>query len=201
MRKIRILIFLIACITMFLGWNVWAESASDGRSEEYLRDITPQQSEGVSMATALTLDFFVPGGGHFYTGNMYTGYFFAGAKLFAAYLIYYSYRDWMYRKSLLRAAKRANEEIDPDHELEFAHPEGGYHTVKEFQRDYDRAAQRITFSVLATATLYSVSLLMTYNAVHKINERSIPVFEIGYSRAILQSGEEDVIMFSFNGRF
>lgn len=200
MRKIRIIIFLIACSTTFLSWNARAESAS-GRSEEYLRDITPEQSGGVSMATALALDFFVPGGGHFYTGNMYTGYVFAGAKLFAAYLIYFSYRDWMYRKSLFRAAKRANAEIDPNHELEFEHPEGGYHTVEEFRRDYDRAAQRFTFSILGTAALYSVSLLMTYNAVHKINERRIPVFEIGYSRAILQSGEEDIIMVSFNGRF
>lgn len=153
------------------------------------------------MATALALDLVLPGGGHFYAGNMYAGYFFAGAKLFAAYLIYFSYRDWVYRKSLYRAAKKANAEIDPNHELEFEHPEGGYNTVEEFRRDYDRAAQRITFSALGTAALYSVSLLVTYHSVKKINERHIPTFEIGYSRGIIGYDIEDVITFTFNGRF
>lgn len=201
MNIIRTICFLLACSMTLFGWDARAESTPDGRGEEYLRDITPEQGEGVSMAAALTLDLIVPGGGHFYVGNIYSGYFFAGAKLLAAYCIYFSYRDWIYRRSLYRAAKRANAEIDPNHELEFESPEGGYNTVEEFRRDYDRAAQRITFSVLGTAALYTVSMILTYHSVKKINERRIPAFEIGYYRGIIGDGGEDVITFSFNGRF
>lgn len=200
MRIIRVVSFLLGLFLTLSGGNIQAESASGARSEEFLRDITPEQDTGISMTTALTLDLVVPGGGHFYVGNMYTGYFFAGAKLFAAYLIYFSYRDWIYRKSLYRAAKKANAEIDPNHELEFENPGGGYSTVDEFRRDYDRAAQRITFSVLGTAALYTASLLLTYHSVKKINERRIPTFEIGYSCGIIGHSREDVITISFNGR-
>jgi hypothetical protein len=198
MKLIRIILLIASAI--FLGWNTHAESAS-GEPDEYLRDIAPERAGGVSMATALALDLIVPGGGHFYCGNVYTGYVFAGVKLFAGYLVYYSYRDWVYRRSLYRAAKRANAEIDPNHELEFEEPGGGYNTVEEFRRDYDRAAQKITFSVLGTAAVYAVSLLMTYHSVQKINADCVPTFEIGYFRDILGTSTEDMITFSVIRRF
>lgn len=200
MTCIRIAIILLFSFVMLTGSGAYAETSTGG-DDEYVRDITPDRGEGVSMTAALVLDLVVPGGGHFYLGNMYSGYFFAGAKILAAYLVYFSYHDWVYRRSLYRAAKRANAEIDPNHELEFEDPGGEYKTVEEFRRDYDRAAQRITFSVLGSAAIYTISLLVTYHSVQKINSRRIPTFEIGYSRGIFGYGREDVLTFSFNGQF
>ena len=161
----------------------------------------PATGRSVSMTEALLLDTVVPGGGHFYTGNYNTGYVFIALKLFGGYLIYYTYRDWKYRGSLYRAAREANDNFDPDHELEFKDPGGGYSSVEEYRRDYDRAAQRISFSVIANVAVYAVSLMMTYQAVKKINTEALPTFEIHYSRATFDSYDEMMIEASMTKRF
>ncbi len=161
----------------------------------------PLEGRKISMSEALLFDAVVPGGGHFYTGNNTAGYVFIGLKLFGAYLIYYTYRDWKYRESLYRSARSANEHFDPDHELEFKDPGGGYSTVEDYRRQYDRAAQRITFSVIANVAVYAVSLIMTYQAVKKINTVALPTFEIHYSRATFDSYDEMMIEAYMTKRF
>ncbi|MCX7678153.1 MAG: hypothetical protein N2316_02945 [Spirochaetes bacterium] len=155
-------------------------SQPNGKEESTTYDVMPTKLESLSLSTALVLDVVIPGGGHFYMGNVYTGYAFASLKLLFLYFIYYSYRDWEYRRSLYRSAQRANELIDPHHELEFELPEGGYNTVEDFRRDYDRAAQRITFSVVGTVAVYVISGIITYYSVEKYNAQCVPTFEIGH---------------------
>lgn len=166
-----------------------------------VQDLVPAVREEVSMPAVLLLDLAVPGGGHFYLGDDKTAYTFLALKVLGAYTIYYCYRDWQYRGSLYRAARRANAEIDPDHALEFEDPNGGYNTVEEFRRDYDRAAQRITFSVLANVAVYAVSLMMTYQAVKKINTESLPTFELQYSCATIGQHEEMAMTLAVTSRF
>lgn len=173
---------------------------SDGNRGE-VRDLVPAVREEISLPAVLMLDLAVPGGGHFYLGNDYAGYSFLALKVLGAYSVYYCYRDWQYRRSLYRAARRANAQIDPDHALEFEDPNGGYNTVEEFRRDYDRAAQRITFSVLANVAVYAVSLMMTYQAVKKINTESLPTFELQYSCATIGSHEEMAMALAVTSRF
>jgi hypothetical protein len=144
-------------------------------------NLLPQNENGPSMTAAVAMDLAVPGGGHFYLENYYTGAVFASLKVIGAFSVYYYYRDWKLRKSLYQAARRANELIDPTHDLEFHDPGGGYKTVAEFKRDYDRAAQHITLSFIGTAAVYIVSLVMTCNNIIKINEKTVPTFDYQYS--------------------
>lgn len=164
-------------------------------------DLQPSRRENVSMPAVLLLDLAVPGGGHFYLGNEYAGYSFLALKALGAYTVYYCYRDWQYRRSLYRAARRANEQMDPEHALEFEDPHGGYNTVEEFRRDYDRAAQRITFSVIANVAVYAVSLMITYQAVKKINTESLPTFELQYSCANLSPYDGMALTCAVTSRF
>ncbi len=179
--------------------TTWAPG--EDRSAAALRELEPRRRAGLSMAEALALDLAIPGGGHFYTGNMYTGGAFAALKVLGIWAVYYSFRDWQYRRSLYRAARRANAELDPGHELQFEKPGGGYSTVEDFRRDYDRAAQRTTFSVLGTAAVYAVSLIMTYQSVKKINAESIPSFDLQYSCGILDGKGEMALSLSMTRRF
>jgi hypothetical protein len=160
---------------------------SDGGLPE-VGNAIPEMENEVSMAGALTADFLIPGGGSLYYKNYYYGAAFAVSKFVALYAVYYFYQEWEYRGSLYHSAKNANESIDPDHELEFKVPGEGYKTESEMKRDYDRAAQNITFSVLATAAVYALSLVVTYTEVKKINERAIPAFEISWRCDTVEQG-------------
>ena len=157
---------------------------------ECINNLTPQGGEKVSLRKALLLDLLVPGGGHFYTGNTGFGITFASLKVIGLWSLYYCYSDWKYRRSLYYSARDANESMDPDHRLYFEDPDGGYKTVDEYERDYDRAAQRITFAVLANVLVYASSMIFTYYHVVRINENAVPTFEIQYSCANNVSGTE-----------
>lgn len=163
------------------------KEASPGATFEVRRD------REVSMANALLLDLAVPGGGHFYTGATGAGVTFATLKVIGAFAVYYCYRDWKYRRSLYRAARRANDEIDPAHRIEFEDPDGGYMSADDYEKEYDRAAQRITFAVLANAVLYSASLLSVWHRVNGLNENAIPTFDFQYSCATIDYGAEMTI--------
>ena len=162
-----------------------------------IENIVPEKGERLSLFNAMALDVAVPGGGHFYTGNHYWGLTFVALKLLGAYSIYYFYHDWRYRRSLYYSAKRANENIDPYHELEFDDPEGGYKTVEEYRREYDKAAQQITFAVIANVAIYAASLVLVYFNIKEINERSIPSFEIQYSCDKINGVGEGVFSLSY----
>lgn len=165
------------------------ESKEPGRGKA-LYDLPPRTGREISVSNALLLDVLVPGGGHFYTDELALGITFAGLKVLGAYSVYYSYKDWKYRRSLYYSARRANQEMDPEHELAYESPDGSYKTEREYKRDYDRAAQRITFSILANVLIYSASLYITYKNVEKINERALPTFEIQYSCATFDTVRE-----------
>ncbi len=184
---------------------VYAETAGDtragSRAEEGVSALAPMRAPEKSLATALLLDLAVPGGGHFYTGDTYTGVTFAALKVVGAYMIYYCYADWKYRRSLYRASRRANENIDPGHRLEFEDPEGGYMTVDDYRRGYDRAAQRFTFSILANAALYVVSAAFVWYRVTEINENAVPTFELQHSRDTFDLGGEYTLAMRFSYRF
>ncbi|MGB4268624.1 MAG: hypothetical protein WBK20_05520 [Spirochaetota bacterium] len=134
-----------------------------------------KKDEPVSLWKALAWDV-LPGGGHMYTGDYEYAAVFASLKISGVYAIYYYYNYWQYRGSLYRSAKKANEAIDPYHDLLFKDPEGGYKTVKEFGYAYDRAAHYFTLSILANAAIYITSWLFTWYHVQEINETRQPTY-------------------------
>ncbi len=162
------------------------KSASED-DDKGIRDIAPRKKQKISVAEALAVDLALPGGGALYYKNYYYGAGFAALKIAGIYGIYYYYKDWEFKRSLYYSARRANNSMDPDHELQFKVPGGGYKTVRELKQDYDRSAQRITFSVIATTAVYAASLLFTWHEVDKMNESAIPTFEIAYSCDRLES--------------
>lgn len=133
----------------------------------------------VSVWEALAWDI-LPGGGHIYTSHYEYAFVFAGLKISGAYAIYYCYNYRLYRGSLYRSAKNANQAIDPEHDLLFKDPEGGYKTVKEFGYAYDRAAHYFTLSIIANAAIYVTSWLFTWYHVQKINENRQPTY-VGFN--------------------
>jgi hypothetical protein len=144
-------------------------------------DILPAKEEKVSMAKVLAIDLIVPGGGHYYLNNYYLGVTFGLLKFGCIYSVYYFYQDWKYRRSLYQSARKANESLDPAHELYFKDPDGGYTTAAGLKRGYDRAVQKVTFSAIATAVVYMTSLFINYVNVSKINEKGLPSFEIQHA--------------------
>ncbi len=169
-------------------------------NKKEIDNLIPEGKERVSLVSAITLDIVIPGGGHFYTGNYYQGLTFMALKLLGAYSIYYFYQDWRYSRSLYYASRRANESIDPYHELEFQDPDGGYKTVEEYRREYDKAVQRITFAVIATAAIYITSVIFVYFDVKEINERAVPTFDLQYSCDEINGTIEGIISISYTVR-
>lgn len=157
-------------------------------------NLIPSETGKVSMIKVLTLDFFVPGGGHFYRGDYYFGIAFLLFKFAGAYSIYYFYKEWKYARSLYLSAKKSNELIDPDHELYFADPDGGYKTVEGFKQKYDSTVQLITLTVLANIVIYTASIIINYNYINEMNEKSYPTFELQYSR-VSYVIDEDMLVF------
>jgi len=158
---------------------------ADGREAPrtvYADNLPPLMEEEIPLYRALAVDFFVPGGGALYHGNYYRGAAFGALKLAGAWAVYHYYRVWRYRRSLYHSARDANAALDPHHELSFRVPGEGYKTVGELRRDYDSAAQSITFAVIANVLVYGASLYTTYHLVERMNERSIPAFELTVDR-------------------
>ena len=192
-------------------WNAWKDATTllpDPLrwSEINLSAVGDEKTGGkktkrISFWTAAALDVVFPGGGHFYTDRYGTGYVFLGLKAAAIGSVIYCYRDWKYRRSLYRSARYANGRIDPDHELQFENPGGGYKTVSDYRHDYDRAAQRITFSAIVTVAVYIASLTVLYFNVSESNERSLPVLEMQYGRSAVGDGHDEAIMLQYTGRF
>ncbi len=163
-------------------------------------NLVPEAKKSVSLFKAITLDIAIPGGGHFYTGNYYQGLTFTALKLIGAYSIYYFYQEWKYSRSLYYSSRMANENLDPYHELEFRDPDGGYKTVEEYRREYDKAVQRITFAVIANAAIYITSVIFVYYDVREINERAVPTFDLQYSCDIINGSVEGLISFGYTLR-
>lgn len=163
-------------------------------------NLVPETKKRVSLCSAITLDIVVPGGGHFYTGNYYQGLTFAALKLLGAYSIYYFYQEWQYSRSLYYSSRSANENLDPDHELEFHDPDGGYKTVEEYRREYDKAVQRITFAVIANAAVYIASVIFVFYDVREINEGAVPTFDLQFSCDKINGIVEGLVSFGYTLR-
>lgn len=160
-------------------------------------NIVPRKKKGISLLNALAFDVFIPGGGHLlYTDNYYWGIFFATMKIAGAYSIYYFYREWRYYHSLYQASKRANQEIDPAHELEFKDPQGGFKTEEEYRWEYDRSVQKLTLAVIVNIAIYVASCAVLYNSVKKYNQRTIPTFDVQYSSLFQDGIYEDQVQAS-----
>ncbi|MDH7554239.1 MAG: hypothetical protein QHH74_11345 [Spirochaetota bacterium] len=155
--------------------------------------------EPVSLWKALAWDV-LPGGGHMYTGHYEYAAVFAGLKISGVYAMYYYYNYWQYRGSLYRSAKKANEAIDPEHDLLFKDPEGGYKTVKEFGYAYDRAAHYFTLSILANAAIYITSWLCTWYHVQEINESRQPTY-VGFNQFSFTTDENGTMWASCTMRW
>jgi hypothetical protein len=110
----------------------------------------PLTHQGVSTSSAMLLDI-VPGGGHFYLGNTGNGVLFALLKTGGAASSFYFYRDWQSKNKDDNAGSK---------------------------KVSDRAAQKFTFSVLASAAVYIVSWSKVYSDCQDINRAARPVFEI-----------------------
>lgn len=178
-----------------------AEPTVRENQKHEIENLTPRAGEEVSLFMALTLDVTVPGGGHFYTGDYYWGITFCALKLLSVYSVYYFYNEWQFRRSLYNASKRADEEMDPSHELEFEDPDGGYKTVEEFRREYDAAAQRITFAIVATLAVYTTSAILVYFNVKRINEKKVPTFPLQVNRTFVPDIGEEIFSLCYTRRF
>ena len=184
-KKTANLITAICIFILFLNVSsVMAAASETAASSSPMILDESSQNEDISLFNTIAIDIVVPGGGHFYRGSYITGAVFALLKSGGAWLCYYYYREWEYSRSLYFSAKKANKSIDPDHELYFAGPNGSYKTVKEYRREYDAAAQRITFAVVGNAVIYAVSVLINYHAVNSANEKNMPSFDaaVGFSK-------------------
>lgn len=164
-------------------------------------DLIPEKNESIDLLSVLAIDLAVPGGGHYYINNLYSSILFAFLKVSGACSIYYYYNDWNYKRSLYYAAKRADEDIDPHHNLQFSDSDGKYRTVNDYKKRYDRAAQYITFAILTNITIYISSLIILYFKVQEINESSLPTFEVKYSFNELQNIKYGVVSIKYTYRF
>jgi hypothetical protein len=138
-------ILLLIMITCF--------SAGLSAQEKSVVEKTPVRGNEVSIPAAMSLDI-LPGGGHFYLGNYYSGAAFAVLKSAGILSGFFLYRSWQDKKS----------------------KEDGSVTRK---RVSDRAAQRFTFAVFGSAALYGISWYKVYTDCEEINYRARPVFEVG----------------------
>lgn len=167
-------IFLI-WITLISLTYVYARSADAGHGgdktpevhETEIDDIVPQTRPGKSYLKVLTIDMLVPGGGHFYLGNYYTGAAFAGLKIAGALSLYYFYNDLENKRDEYHSIQR-DTAADADN-------------IEGYRREYERAHQHFAFAIIGTAAAYISSLFFNYSDIKDINERAVPTFDLRFS--------------------
>lgn len=174
------------------GSEIKSEKPAEPRSgADSIDDLVPEKSSYLSLPLLLGLDLLVPGGGHFYRKSYWLGSGFVALKVAGAYSIYHFYNQWTFYRSLYYSAKKANADIDPDHQLLFKVPGGGYKTVDELKHLYDSSAQNITFAVVGNILVYSVSLVINYVYYKRNSGDSIPTFNLALSTLVL---ENDIVV-------
>jgi len=151
----RILIAIVAALV--LSSSVIAEDTPSPDSP--VGDMIPRTKEKVSVSTAMILDV-LPGGGHFYLGNYGYGATFGLLKVGAAASTWYFYSQWQDSKSKYRRAP--------------ADQAGSY------KLQSDRAAQRMTFSIIGSVVVQAASWLKVYSDCQDRNADSYPVFDLGF---------------------
>lgn len=189
MRKSKLFIAVIILSAVLPLWA--AEEAGD-----QLYDRTPQKSRGVSTGTALLCDI-APGGGHFYIGDYWRGSFFAAGKLGGYGALYFCFDRFRDKRDLYRRADRIRADQGVDDSVKIHGPDGKYRSVKSYRRDYDRATQWLTFSVIGNVAIQTASMIIVYGRCQEINRNAIPSFDV----AILGDGKGPVVYCGLSYRF
>ena len=149
-------------------------------SDNEIADFTPRMSNGVSMAAAITLDLAVPGGGHFYLGNIGYGIGFLLLKCTTIYFIYHFFREYDRSREAYYSARMLYQVYGPGQFPLLPDRNGNLKTLTQIEKMYDISAQMILFTVAINILVYTVSALLCYFDVKEINEQEIPTFQIGY---------------------
>ena len=161
-------------------------SSTAGKPEPGIDDRIPQIKSGHSYLKVLSIDLLVPGGGHFYLGNYYSGAVFAGLKVISVFSFYYFYNDLEKKR-------------DDYHSLQ-KDPSAGYSQIEKYRLEYERAHQHVAFAVIGTAAAYISSLIFNYSDIKIINERAIPAFDFGFSSPYGASAGDRKFILVFNLR-
>jgi hypothetical protein len=153
--------------------------ADSQSSESTVSEKIPRMKEKVSVPTAMILDL-APGGGHFYLGNYGYGATFGLLKIGAAASTWYFYSDWQDSKSKYHRAPADK--------------------AGSFKQQSDRAAQRMTFSVIGCVVIQAASWLKVYSDCQDRNVDTYPVFDIGFHDDNI-SGSSAMVFIGMSRRF
>lgn len=165
------------------GYN---SGTAEERSGAEIDDRALQVKSGHSCLKVLSIDLLIPGGGHFYLGNYYSGALFAGLKITGAFALYYFYND-------LEKKRDEYHSIQDD-------SSAGKNQIEGQRREYESAHENVMFAAIGTAAVYLSSLIFNYADLKIFNERSIPAFEYKYSLDPGTSGRGHEFFFAFNLR-
>jgi hypothetical protein len=172
---IKISISVVCIIALLCG------SALTVRADDtVIYEKTPKRSEGISTAAALSLDLF-PGGGHLYLGDYGRAGFFGTMKIGGGGALYFFYKDWRKRQRYYRGAERIRTQLGVSTSTKIHGPDGRFRSVNAYKKEYDRAAQKMTFSVIGNTAVYAVSWIMVYGRCCDINEGTVPTFDVAFS--------------------
>jgi hypothetical protein len=151
---------IVAVGSVFLLLLAGSLYAADTPSpESQVSEKIPRIKEKVSVSTAMILDL-APGGGHFYLGNYGYGATFGLLKVGAAASTWYFYSDWQNSKTKYRRASSDQ--------------------AVSYKLQSDRAAQRMTFSIIGCIVIQAASWLKVYSDCQDRNADSYPVFDVGF---------------------
>jgi hypothetical protein len=152
----RILVAAVVAV-IFVAGSVYGADPSS--TEFSASEKIPRMKEKVSTTRAMIFDL-VPGGGHFYLGNYGSGAFFGIMKTGSYASILYFYSQWQDSKTKYR---RASDD-----------------QANKYKLRSDRAAQRMTFSVIGSVVIQAASWIKVWSDCSDINSESFPVFDIGF---------------------
>ncbi len=163
-----------------------AKPGDDSNSGYEIDERIPSVKTGHSYIKVFALDLLVPGGGHFYQENYYTGAVFASLKVLGGCALYYYFH-------------KINVKRDVYHDSQ-SDPASSEKDILGNKRDYEKAHQHVAFAVLGNAALYLTSLFVSYSSLKSVNENSIPTFELKYSSNGILTGDNKEIIVRFNLR-
>lgn len=156
-----------------------------GSSLSKIDNLNAPRSEELSTVKTLTLDLFLPGGGHFYRGDHISGIIFMSLKIAGAYSMYHFYRRWDRAGDRYDSARNSGQSAE---------------TIESLKKSHDRDAQYITFASISNVLLYTISAIINFNMVNKKNEKSYPSFDVHFPLGGKLQGE-GLITMQYNFRY
>jgi hypothetical protein len=143
-------------LILFSGFLYAAEAP---QPEPSVIEKIPRTKEKVSTSRAMILDI-APGVGHFYLGNYGNGVMFGLLKISTMAASWYYYSQWQDSKTKYHRASADQ--------------------MSKYKLRSDRAAQRMTFSVIGAGVIYAASWIKVYSDCQDRNADSFPVFDVGF---------------------